>query len=158
MVRIKVIKAEPNHQLVLKPVDKPYEPAFPKPGKRKKKTTRVKKPKVPEKVIQAEVNSYLRTIGVRPIRMPDELFRTIYANESVRIHIKTQIANHIAGLPDLIIPKITEKGTLILPLELKAIGGKLGPKQIKWQRELGTVVAHSTEEAIKLINDFLKGD
>ena len=37
MVRIKVIKAEPNHKLVLKPVDKPYKEAHPKPGKKEKK-------------------------------------------------------------------------------------------------------------------------
>jgi hypothetical protein len=74
------------------------------------------------------------------------------------MHVKSQIANHIAGLPDLIIPLITEKGTLILPLELKAVGGKLGPKQIKWQRELGTVVAYDFETAKQLIDDFLKGE
>ena len=156
MDKIKVKKTTPI--LKLKPVDKPWEPAFPKPGKRVKKAARVKKPKIPEKEIQAQVESYLRVLGIKPIRMPDALYRSIYANRSVSMHVKSQIANHIAGLPDLIIPLVTEKGTLILPLELKAIGGKLGPKQIKWQKELNTVVAYSFEEAKTLIDDFLKGE
>ena len=158
MAKIKVKSKDPHENLILKAVEKPYEAAFPKPGKRKKKTTRVKKPKIPEKEIQAQVESYLRVLGIKPIRMPDALYRSIYANRSVPIHVKSQIANHIAGLPDLIIPLVTEKGTLILPLELKAIGGKLGPKQVKWQRELGTVVAYDFETAKQLIDDFLKGD
>jgi len=156
LVKIKVTK-KPT-VLKLKPVEKPWEPAFPKPGKRVKKTARAKKPKIPEKEIQAQVEAYLRTLGIKPIRMPDALYRSIYANRSVSMHVKAQIANHIAGLPDLIIPLITENGTLILPLELKAIGGKLGPKQVKWQRELNTVVAYSFEEAKILIDNFLKGD
>ena len=156
---VKIIKVKKTAPVLkLKPVDKPWEPAFPKPGKRVKKTARVKKPKIPEKEIQAQVEAYLRTLGIKPIRMPDALYRSIYANRSVSMHVKSQIASHIAGLPDLIIPLITEKGTLILPLELKAVGGKLGPKQIKWQKHLGTVTAYSTEEAIKLIDDFLKGE
>lgn len=156
MVRIKVVKSATV--LKLTKVEKPWEPAFPKPGKRKKKASAPKKAKIPEKEIQSQVENYLRVLGIKPIRIPDALYRSIYANHSVSMHVKSQIASHIAGLPDLIIPLITEKGTLILPLELKAIGGKLGPKQVKWQKHLNTVVAYSFDEAKILIDDFLKGD
>ena len=129
--------------------------AFPKPGPRKKKSG-YKKAKTPEKVIQSQVERYLELLGVVAVRIPDSLYRSIYANQSVPIHIKSVIAQSIAGLPDLMIPKITESGTMILPLELKTESGKLGPKQIKWQRHLGTVVAHSFEQAKTLIDEFLK--
>jgi hypothetical protein len=126
-----------------------------KPGPRKKKKA-YKKPKTPEKVIQAQVDAYLTLIGVRAIRLPDALFRAIYANQSVSIGTKSQIAKNISGLPDLMIPKLTDKGLMILPLELKTESGKLGPKQIKWKRVLGTVVAHSFEQAKEMIDNFLK--
>jgi len=154
-----------KRKVTLKKVVKDWEPEFAKtnPMADKKKANKpkvkaVKGPRIPEKDIQDQVDNYLRVLGIKPIRMPDALFRSIYAKgNGVKLHIKSQIANSIAGLPDLIIPLITEKGTLILPLELKAIGGELGPKQIKWQKHLGTVVAYSFEEAKILIDDFLKG-
>ena len=126
------------------------------------KTFQVKKKfiksKVLEKDIQREVDNYLTVLGVKPIRIPDALFRSIYANSTVRIHIKTQIANSIAGLPDLMIPKLTDKGLLMLPLELKTQTGKLGQKQVKWQKVLGTKVARSFEEARVIIDEFLGGE
>jgi len=148
-------KQDKLKELGLKLVTDDYKPKFPKPAKKVKKK-RPSKAKVPEKVIQSQVENYLRVLGVRPIRLPDSLFRAIYANQSVSLGVKSQIANSIAGLPDLIIPKITDKGTLILPLELKAKGGVIGPKQRKWEKELGTVYAYSFEEAKEVIDNFLK--
>lgn len=115
-----------------------------------------KKSTIPEAVIQRQVDEYLALLGVRPIRIPDSLYRSIYAQKSVPIHVKANIAKHIAGLPDLLIPRLTDKGLMILPLELKTESGKLGPKQVKWQQTLGTKVAHSFDEAKELIDEFLK--
>ena len=128
-----------------------------KAGKRKKtkKRTGVR---VPERVIQAKVEEYLLVLGVKAIRLPDSLFRSIYAGKGVSLGVKSQISGAIAGLPDLMIPKITKKGTLILPLELKAKDGIIGPKQRKWEKVLGTVYAYSFDEAKKLIDDFLEGE
>ena len=128
----------------------------PIPKSVKKKLKGSKKAKTPEKEIQRAVENYLTVLGITPIRIPDSLYRSIYANRSISLHIKADIARSISGLPDLMIPKLTDKGLMILPLELKTSVGKLGPKQIKWQRHLGTVVARSFEDAKILIDNFLE--
>lgn len=128
---------------------------IPKPGKKKKKRP-PGKAKTPEKVIQSQCDSYLDLLGVKPIRIPDSLYRSIYANQSVPIHIKSQISNSIAGLPDLMIPKITSKGVLLLSVEIKTEVGKLGPKQVKWQKILDTKLARNFEEFKELVDNFFK--
>jgi len=151
--------------IILKKVPKTWEPEFKKtdPMERKRKANGKKKgskkkgPRIPEDVIQGEVDAYLKELGVKAIRMPNALFIGIYAIDGIPQWIKTLVSNYLAGLPDLIIPLITEKGTLILALELKAIDGVIGPKQRKWEKVLNTKYAYSTEEAKTLIDDFLKG-
>jgi len=119
------------------------------------KKTGYKKASVPESTIQRQVDAYLELLGVRAIRIPDSLYRAVYAQRSVPVHVKANIAKYIAGLPDLLIPRLTDKGLIMLALELKSEKGKLSPKQVKWQKHLGTVVAHSFEEAKTLIDVFL---
>ena len=129
---------------------------FPKPEPKKKASTTPKGAKVTEEVIQEQVENYLNAIGAKFIRIPDEFFDLIYSNESVSLEVKEMIVEYISGLPDLIIPQKTERGTMILPLELKSKTGKPGPKQKKWEKVLGTVYAYSFQEAVVLIDEFFK--
>lgn len=126
-----------------------------KPGPRKKR--KKSKPRVtePESVIQARAEEYLTIRGIKPIRIPDKLFSTLYGQNSVNKHAKAFIANYLKGLPDLIIPKITEHGTIILPLEIKTEAGELSRHQLAWKERLNTVVARGWEETKKAIDDFL---
>lgn len=127
-----------------------------KPGKRVKKQKWPTKAEVSEDVIQKQVEAYLKLLGARYIRLPNALFLWIYAQRSVPLWVKTIIAEYIAGLPDILLPKLTEQGLMMLPLELKAKNGVIGKKQKKWERVLGTKYAFSFEEAREMIDKFLK--
>jgi hypothetical protein len=61
----------------------------------------------------------------------------------------------ITGYADLTLFKVTPDGfTMCLPLELKTKTGKLSEAQKMWQEKIGTQVARSFEDAVKLIDQF----
>ena len=124
-----------------------------KPKSKKKNTT--KKALISESTIQKQVERYLDYNGLKYIRLPDSLFRSIYSKQSIPLHVKAEIAKSIAGLPDLMIPKTVNNQTILLSIELKTSVGKMSQKQKLWQKSLGTKIARSFDEAEKLINKFL---
>jgi hypothetical protein len=114
------------------------------------------KEKITEAEIQAQVEDYLIQNHVTFFRIPDALFRTIFAG-SVPLWVKSQISQYIKGWPDLFIfkdePK--QKYTQCLFLELKKPGGKISQGQKKIANLVTVEYAYSVEEAIKKIDEFL---
>ena len=111
----------------------------------------------PEADIQREVEAYVEARGIYYTRIPDSLFRWIYgAGSSVPVWVRAMIGRYLTGQPDLILmkPMGNGKGCFALPLELKRVGGKLSPEQVRTQEAIGTKVAHSTAEAIAFIREF----
>lgn len=129
-----------------------YGPAFPKPGKKRKKVKRTSGP--PEADIQRAVEQYLDTHTIPYIRLPDALMRGIFASSHIPTHQKAIISHYLKGLPDLMCIKKLDKYCSMLPLEIKKKGGKLSQGQKSWQKKLGTIVAYSVKEAIEAINDW----
>ena len=122
------------------------------------KRKKVLKAKSPESIIQKFVDNYLDMRGYCSIRIPDALFRTIYAAQSVPIHIKSIIARSLAGIPDNVVCQKIE-GTpffLGMAIENKSDVGKLGQKQRHWQDRLNTNVVREERELIDLLKQFEK--
>lgn len=123
---------------------------IPKIGKPPRKPRQSKA--TPERVIQAQVESYLRLRRIPYLRLPDSIYRSI-GRMSKGDSLKT--AQAITGYADLTLFKVTPDGfTMCLPLELKTKTGKLSEAQKMWQEKIGTKVARSFEEAVKLIDGF----
>lgn len=108
--------------------------------------------KIPEAVIQKQVESYLRLKRIPYFRVPDSVYRNI---KSMGKRGAIEASSSLKGLPDLMIFKVTPDGsTICLPLELKTANGKLTDTQKMWQEKIGTKVARSLEEAVNLIESF----
>lgn len=108
--------------------------------------------KIPEAVIQKQVESYLRLKRIPYFRVPDSVYRNI---KSMGKRGAIEASSSLKGLPDLMIFKVLPDGsTACLPLELKAKGGKLSEAQKEWKYKIGTQVAYSFEEAVTLIESF----
>ena len=107
---------------------------------------------IPEKIIQAQVESYLNARRIPYLRLPDGLYRSL-GRMSRRDGIDS--AKAISGYPDLSIFKVLPDGTTkVLPLELKTAKGKMSPTQAMWAEKIGTKLARSVEEAQALIVEF----
>ena len=107
---------------------------------------------IPEKIIQAQVESYLRARRIPYLRLPDGLYRSL-GRMTKRDGIDS--AKAISGYPDLSIFKVLPDGsTKVLPLELKSAKGKMSPTQEMWAQKIGTKLARSVEEAVALIQEF----
>ena len=108
--------------------------------------------KITEKSMQAQVESYLRLRRIPYIRIPDAVYRSI---SSMSKGAGIGSARSLRGVPDLTLFKVTPDGfTMCLPLELKTKTGKLSEAQKMWQEKIGTKVARSFEDAVKLIDQF----
>jgi hypothetical protein len=115
------------------------------------------KEKISEADIQAAVEDYLIQRGITFFRIPDALFRTIFAG-SVPLWVKSQISQYIKGWPDLFIFKNEPelKYTQCLFLELKKKGGKISQGQKKIANMVTVEYAYSVEEAIEKIEEFME--
>lgn len=108
--------------------------------------------KIPEVVIQKQVESYLRLKRIPYLRIPDAVYRSI---KTMGKRGAIEASSSLKGLPDLMIFKVLPDGsTACLPLELKAKGGKLSEAQKEWKYKIGTQVAYGFEEAVNLIESF----
>lgn len=108
--------------------------------------------KIPEAVIQKQVESYLRLKRIPYLRIPDAVYRSI---KTMGKRGAIEASSSLKGLPDLMIFKVLSDGsTACLPLELKAKGGRLSEAQKEWKYKIGTQVAYSFEEAVTLIESF----
>lgn len=108
--------------------------------------------KIPEAVIQKQVESYLRLKRIPYLRIPDAVYRSI---KTMGKRGAIEASSSLKGLPDLMIFKVLPDGsTACLPLELKAKGGKLSEAQKEWKYKIGTQVAYGFEEAVNLIESF----
>ena len=111
-----------------------------------------------EKEIQAAVERYLDLRGLYFIRIPDALYRWVFgAGASIPVWVRGLISSYMKGQPDLIIlkPMGNGRGCFALPLELKSESGEMSDEQLRIQAEIGTFIAHSEEEAIKIIDEFI---
>jgi len=106
----------------------------------------------PEKVIQAQVESYLRARRIPYFRVPDGVYRSI---RKMGRGDSSKASHALTGFPDLSLHKVMPSGEVhSLFIELKSAKGVLSAEQKKWQAHLATKVARSFEEAVKLIDQF----
>ena len=118
------------------------------------KKSKSKKTGLKEKTIQAQVEGYLQVKGIRYFRMPDELYRLIFANMHVDLGSRKRIAEYIKGVPDLMIFKKEGDYNSVLFLEIKAEYGKVTQGQKHWHQGLNVEVKKSFEECKIVIDKF----
>jgi len=128
--------------------------AFPK---KTKKTAPKKKRTHPEKVIQKQVEAYLKSYGIKFFHIPDYLLMFIKTSPLVPQHLRNLVSEHFKGMPDIIAWHKNQDGyNFCLLLELKTETGKLSQGQKNWKIGLNVNVTYSLEEAINVIDNFLE--
>lgn len=123
--------------------------------KRRVKRQTAKAP-VKESAIQKFAEDYLDACGLAYIRIPDAIYKAIFGNGIVPIHIKVLISRFIKGLPDLTV--LFPNGRYVCA-ELKTTKGKLSAGQKAFRILVGEqnyFTIRSTEEFKKLIDDHRK--
>lgn len=115
-----------------------------------------KKPRVKESTIQEQLESYLDLKGIEYIRFPDSLYRYIFANPQIPIHVKKQCSEYMKGVPDLIILTKSKTYNDCLLLEAKAKDGKLSQGQKNYAKHLNVVTGYGFDECKQAIDDFIK--
>ena len=117
---------------------------YPKPNYTKQRKARGasrarSKNSVPESALQKQVEEYLDWNGYNYIRIPDELYRYVYAMQFVPIWIKKIISKYVAGVPDITILK---KEGVYVCIELKTESGKLSVAQKRFRDSVGVENYH----------------
>jgi hypothetical protein len=128
--------------------------AFPKQHRTKDRHNR--KASAPEAPLQSFTNSFLEAKGVPYIRIPEEVYYSIFANPSIPVHVKKWVSENIKGLPDNVcILPITPKFNLCWAVELKSDIGKQTARQRDWARQISVVVARTQAEIVAGLARFM---
>jgi len=101
----------------------------------------------PEAVLEAEVEGYLRLLGVRYLHIPSHLQR--HLRQSAPPHIARMASEAFKGLPDLTC--FGANGSCLL-IELKVASGRLSQGQEAWHKGLPVQVVRSFGAAKLLID------
>lgn len=127
----------------------------PKPVFRKKK--RQKKAKDAESVLQDQVNTLLKWMRIKYLRVPDLIGRLCsFKDKRLELWEKQELSDAFKGIPDNILFVGYGPYCLALNLELKTEVGTLGKWQKKYANSLPVTVTRGWREAEKAIKDFVK--
>lgn len=130
-----------------------YKPRFPKPIRKKKAL--YKKATTPESMLQGQVNSILKWMGVKYFRAPDLLYRLLGWDSRLSAREKGELSKVFAGMPDNIVFVPLGNFCLCLNLELKSDIGKLSPRQKKYASQLPVTVVRTLQETQELVKGLL---
>ncbi|MCP3681775.1 MAG: VRR-NUC domain-containing protein [bacterium] len=106
-----------------------------------------------EASIQRKTEDYLDYVGLRYIRLPDNLYMTVKTSHQPS-YVKARIMQNIRGVPDLVVLKKDGDFNQTLLLELKKKGGRLSQGQKNWHKGLNVAVVYGFEEAKEIIDSF----
>lgn len=120
-------------------------------GKKKKP---VPKAKTPEAAIQAQVEAYIELLGLASFHIPDALLRAGFAQGKPVSFALINAAAEVRGFPDLIIFDPMRHG-FVLCLELKTAIGTMTANQRAWQKNVGSKLCRSFEEAKQEIDRWM---
>jgi hypothetical protein len=118
--------------------------------------TKTPKPKTKESEIQSQLEHYLRLKGVEFLRFPDSLYRYIFANPQIPIHVKKQCSDFMKGVPDLTILVKSGSYAMALQLEVKTNDGKLTQGQKNYAKHLNVYTGYGFDECKEIIDTFLR--
>lgn len=114
------------------------------------------KPRVKESSIQSQLEHYLDLKGIEYIRFPDSLYRYIFANQSIPIHVKKQCSDYMKGVPDLIILVKYGKYNMCLLHEVKAKDGRASQGQKNYAKRLNVETGYGFDECKAIIDNFIE--
>ena len=124
--------------------------------RRKRAAARSKAPVTPEKAIQKACEQYLDLMQISYIRIPDEVYRAIFARGQTPVGIR--VASAIKGVPDITV--LLTDGRYHC-FELKTAKGKLSQGQKSFCAGVGVqnyTVVRSVEEFIDKIKHLQRGE
>ena len=121
---------------------------------RKQTTKEIVRASVSEDHIQAAVERYLGLKHVFYIHIPNTLW--CWISTKAPPWIKKIAGAALAGLPDIIAFDGKGLGLRCLPLELKTEAGTMNPRQREIKNQIGTLTARSVDEAVEIIDTWLK--
>lgn len=110
--------------------------------------------KISEAEIQDQLNDLLEAYGIEYIRIPDGVWRWIMFNAPATI--QAYFKKTFQGIPDNVcfLP-IDDKYYLAIKLELKTATGQLHGRQKYFAKTQNWIISRSTDDNIRIINEFL---
>lgn len=107
--------------------------------------------------LQRQCEQYLQLVKVPFIRIPDQVYKSIFGNTHTPPYLKRLVSQFLKGLPDLIVmKKQDDKHCLAICIELKTSKGKLSQGQKNFAKELPLIVIRNFDDFVKLIEEFMK--
>jgi hypothetical protein len=120
----------------------------PKPRRHNPKVT------IKEHDLQVMAEELCIRMGIRFVRVPDLIYKTVFGSPTTPPHVKAMIAEFIRGLPDLLLLAKAEKDNRCRLIEIKTEAGKLSQGQKNWHDGLDVVVCHGWPETKAAIISF----
>ena len=108
-----------------------------------------------ESVLQSQCEEYLKVRRIPFSRVPDAAYRSIFAQPGIPLHIRSQIASCLRGLPDLTIYQKDGEYNRCLMVELKTARGRLSQSQKHWAEHCNVAVVRSFEDFQQLVDKFI---
>jgi len=124
---------------------------YTKARKARAKERNNKKSSHPESDLQKQVDDYLDVMQIQYIRIPDSVYRWIFANAMVPVWIKSLIGKYLNGVPDNI---LLFKNGKYLCVELKTESGRLTQGQKRFRDAVGVdnfKICRSLEEVVEIV-------
>jgi len=134
-------------------------PAYPKSKQTGNKTITAEEFKsinANEKALQDRCEEYLQYFpDIAVIRIPDAVYRAIFANNFVSAHIKKLISKYLKGLPDLILLKKHDSFFCkAVCIELKTKKGKQSQGQKHFANKVPVILCRSFEHFQKIVKEI----
>lgn len=123
-------------------------------GKSRQRKRAEKALKIPESSLQSICDEYLDTLGITYLRIPDALYRAIFASHSIKPYIKKMISDYVKGRPDT---TILHPDGRYLCVELKSAKGKQTQGQKNFAKRIPVTVVRDFDTFQKIVDKFIGG-
>jgi hypothetical protein len=107
---------------------------------------------ISEHDLTVQCEDYLNAMGIVFYRIPDALYRSVFASRSVSSFVKTLIARFVKGVPDFTI--LSDDGRYLC-VELKTSIGKLTQGQKSFAKKIPVEVIRDFDSFVNLVSGFL---
>lgn len=101
-----------------------------------------------EKILQKQCEDLARYYNISFIRIPDAVYKYIFGNKNIPVHIKVLVSNFIKSVPDM---TLLFKNGKYACVELKAEKGRL----TKGQKNFRKIIGDDNYYIVKDIETFL---
>jgi len=110
-----------------------------------------------ESALQRQCEEWLTIKNIPFIRIPDAVYKSIFANRNINPRLKRLVATFIRGLPDMTILRPDGQYNQALVIELKTKKGRLTQGQKDFAKGVNVSVIRSFEDFTATVEKFMRG-